>query len=270
MILDNENGLLLMRHDGLEERTWRSDTCYKLIFSYFGRGAYQTHSGDLSIEKDEFFIFNPEIDHKQLSVTQEKFLVEIQPSLLREAAERMGIKQAEPEFALISYKHPQVRQWVSFIRDFLSIHELSGSISGQFFLDNSLTQLSILMLQFGPGSHMNTFPAVKCEANINLVLTALRESYNEDWTLDQMAMVARMNKYQFAHMFKSELGVSPYSWLQLYRLFRSQYSLLNTHESILSIALQHGFKSVSSYNQLFKKVYRKTPGEFRRFNGLKK
>lgn len=48
MIIDNENGLLLMRSDSLDERNWRSDDCYKLVFSPFGKGNYQTTYGDIS------------------------------------------------------------------------------------------------------------------------------------------------------------------------------------------------------------------------------
>ncbi|UOR12872.1 helix-turn-helix transcriptional regulator [Halobacillus amylolyticus] len=270
MILDSENGLLLMRNDHLDERNWRSDDCYKLIFSPFGRGDYQTQRGDITIDHGEFFIFNPNEVHKQLKATKEKFLVEIQPSLLRDAADHLGFKHTDPEFSMVSYKHPQIRQWVSFVRDFLSLNDGASSAANQFFLDHSLTQLSIMMLQYGTGSHQSEFPIINSQANINDAIKALKESYNEDWTLDEMAAAARLNKYQFAHLFKEELGLSPYSWLQLYRLFRSQNSLLHTNDSILSLALQHGFKSVSSYNHLFKKVYRKTPSEFRRIHGFKK
>jgi AraC family transcriptional regulator len=270
MILDNENGLLLIRNDQLGERIWRSDECYKLIFSPFGRGSYQTNHGDISIDKGEFLIFNPYEDHKQLRATKEKFLVEIKPSLLQEAADRLGIRAASPEFTLLSYKHPQISQWMILVRDFLSLNEGAGSVANQFFLDNSLTQLSIMMLQYGAGSHQIDFPSISSKAIINDVTNALKESYSEDWTLDEMAQVARLNKYQFSHLFKEELGLSPYSWLQLYRLLRSQYSLLHSNDPILSIALNQGFKSVSSYNQLFKKMYRKTPTEFRRIHGFNK
>lgn len=267
MILNNNNGLLLMRHDQLNERDWRRDNCYKLIFSSFGKAEYQINQGDISIGQGEFFIFNPMVEHKQIKATKEKFLVEIQPSLLQETADQLGIKMLEPEFSLLSYRHPQILQWTSFIRDFLSLNVDSNPASNQLFLENSLTQVSILMLQYGAGSHQSQFPKMISKKNINDVLDALKESYQEDWTLIQMSTIARMSKYQFSHLFKEEIGLSPYSWLQLYRLFKSQKSLLFTNQSILTIALEHGFKSVSSYNQLFKKVYRKTPTEFRFIHG---
>ena len=213
MILENENGLLLMRHEQLGERDWRSDPCYKIIFSPYASSKYQTPQGDIQIHQNEFFIFNPVDHHRQLQAATEKFLIEVQPAALHAAAEQMGIKKIEPEFSFMSFRHPQIQQWMSFVRDFLSLHETSSPSINQLFLDNSLTQL--------------------------------------------------------AHLFKEEMGLSPYSWLQMYRLFRSQYPLLYTQRPILSIALHHGFKSVASYNHLFKKVYRKTPSEFRRIHGMK-
>ena len=206
--------------------SWRSDECYKLIFSPFGKGYYQTNHGDISIDKGEFLILNPNEVHKQLRSIKEKFLVEIQPSMLQDAAEQIGHYVTSPEFSLISYKHPQIRQWMTFVRNFLSLNEAAGSVINQFFLDNSLTQLSIMMLQYGAGSHQVEFPSIKSKDNINDVINALKESYREDWTLDEMAKVARLNKYQFAHLFKEELGLSPYSWLQLYRLLRTSTLLI--------------------------------------------
>ncbi|MRG86080.1 helix-turn-helix domain-containing protein [Salinibacillus xinjiangensis] len=169
----------------------------------------------------------------------------------------------EPEFSLLTLKHNLVSRWTSFIRDFLTSNQDIQPGSNQLFLENSLAQISILILQHGAGSHQNHLSTVGGGDIINDVLQALKQSYQHEWTLDDMAKIARMGKYQFAHLFKEEVGRSPYSWLQLYRLFRSQEPLLKTNYSILSIALEHGFSSVSSYNQLFKKVYGKTPTHFR-------
>ncbi|WP_173916879.1 helix-turn-helix transcriptional regulator [Halobacillus sp. Marseille-Q1614] len=263
MIVTNENGLLLLRNDYLGERDWRRDNCYKIIFSPIGRGEYQIRQGDLSIERGSFLVMNPNEDHKQLKAVQEKLLVELQPSIIRQAAEQLEISQREPEFSMIAYKHPQIQQWIGFVREFLLNHKDKEINMNSFFLENSLTQLSILLLQYGAGTHLNDFPGQSYKGNISMALNALKESYKEDWTLDEMAKAARLTKFQFARQFKEELGLSPYSWLQLYRLFRSHESLIHSKDSVLTIALFHGFKSVSSYNYLFKKVYRRTPTEFR-------
>lgn len=262
MILEHDKGLLLMRHDSLGERNWRSDECYKLIFSPYGKGLYQTGQRDISINAGNSLILNPGQEHKQLHVTEEKFLVEVEHSLLREVAEQLGFKLTDPEFALLPSVNPQIVNWISFIRKYITVS------SNVLFIENSLTQLAILMLQNSPGSHSNDLPVVSGE--LENVTNALKESYDENWTLAEMAEQAEINKYQFAHMFKNQTGLSPYSWLQLYRLIKSQQLLIQTGESILTIALKVGFKNISSYNNLFKKVYGRTPTEFRMFYRNKK
>jgi len=264
MIIANNNGLILIRRNHLEERNWRDDTSYKFIFSFFGKSVYQTHYEDLTIHVGEFFIFNPNEPHKQLKVTQEKFLIEIEPEVVKEAAIQLGIEQPEPEFSAQAFRHPLISQWASFIHNYFIQQEAEELPANDLFLDNSVAQLTILLLQFGLGSHQKELPTIQTKTNIDLVVNALKENYTEDWSLDQMANISGLNKYQFAHQFKEETGISPYSWLQLYRLFKSQHSLINTDESILSIALEHGFKNISSYNRLFMKMYRKTPTEFRK------
>ena len=177
MILENENGLLLKRRDKLGERDWRSDPCYKIIFSPYASSKYQTPQGDIQIHQNEFFIFNPVDHHRQLQAATEKFLIEVQPAALHAAAEQMGIKKVEPEFSFMSFRHPQIQQWMSFVRDFLSLHETSSPSINQLFLDNSLTQLAMMMLQYGPGSHQTEFPTFKSKGSIDVVIDALKQSY---------------------------------------------------------------------------------------------
>lgn len=265
MILDHQNGIFLMRNDHLGERSWRNDDCYKLIFSPFGKGTFQTNRQDLSIDSGGFLIVNPHVEHKQLHITQEKFLVELNQSFLKEIATELNMSITDPEFALLSFKHPQISKWVGFMREFLQFNEDASSGMKQLFIENSLAQLAILMFRYAPGSQLDELPTVQATHELQMVIHALKDSYGEDWTLDEMATESGLNKYQFAHSFKETTGLSPYAWLQMYRIMKSHHLLTQTNLTILEIALQVGFKNVGAYNNLFKRIYRKTPTAFRSF-----
>lgn len=265
MILDHQHGLLLMRNDYLGERNWRNDDCFKLIFSPIGKGKFQTKRKDLAINSGEFVILNPHEEHKQLQIKEEKFLVELSQSLIRSVATELSIPVSDPEFALLSLKHPLITKWVSFMRKFMEDAEDASPKMRQLFMDSSLTQLSILIIQYGPGIHQEELPTFHMESDLQTVILALKESYEQDWSLDDMAELSGLSKFQFAHLFKQTTGLSPYSWLQSYRLMKSQILLTQTTYSILWIALQVGFKSVGSYNKLFMKVYGRTPTAFRNY-----
>ncbi|WP_153462789.1 MULTISPECIES: AraC family transcriptional regulator [Sediminibacillus] len=263
MIYQDENGLLLLRSDKLGERDWRSDHTYKLIFGSKGGGTYQTHCRDLTIGQREFVIFNPLQEHRQLHMSEEKFLIELDQDLLKNAAVGLGVTCREMEFAAVSYYHPQIDRWACFVREFIGWNSEKPDEVNQLLVENSFTQLAILMVQYGLGKHQETMPEVVQDEVLKQVIDAIKQSYEQDWTLDGMAEVARLNKYQFAHLFKERTGISPYSWLQLYRLIRSQPDLFHTDRTILEIAMAHGFKNVSAYIRLLKKVYGTTPSDFR-------
>lgn len=261
MIVENAHGLFLQRYDGLGERSWRRDDCYKFVFSPYGQSCYQTESGDLVIDKEQFVLFNPTMKHKQWKADEEKFLVEIRPEFLMETARELGYPSESPEFAALPYRQEPVHQWVSFVRSFL---KSEGGDSSSLFVENSMVQLAILLLKYGLGSHRHDVVLTQSVDPLNRVMDALKEGYRENWTLGDIAEVARMDKYQLSHLFKRESGVSPYSWLQMYRLFRSQQDLLHTKRSVLTIATEHGFSSIAVYNQLFRRIYHQTPTQFRK------
>ncbi|MBE5108546.1 helix-turn-helix transcriptional regulator [Bacillus thuringiensis] len=135
------------------------------------------------------------------------------------------------------------------------------------FLDHSLAQLAILLIKNTVGNHVQTWNVNSYKTVSPLIyksMEAMMEDYQRQWTLDEMALISNLSKYQFAHLFKEITGLSPYSWLQVYRIIRSQEDLKKTNKSILDIALNCGFSSVSVYNQLFKRLYGDTPGTFRK------
>ncbi|MDQ0484498.1 helix-turn-helix transcriptional regulator [Guptibacillus hwajinpoensis] len=260
MITPYKHGLLLMRNDRLHERGWRSDQCYKFIFSHTGNGLYEMARGDILIEEGKFLMMNPSEPHRQLHVTDEKFLVELNETLVKNVCVDLGISNTLPDFASISIRHPQLIQWAAFVREFI-VH--SDSNERSFFLEHSITQLILLLMKHAPGSHQSELSIPSTSAPLSYAVTAIKDSFQEDWTLDELSSLTGLSKYQFAHAFKESFGVSPYSFLQLYRMIKSQEKLVHTNDSILSIPLSSGFKNLSSYNHLFKKLYGKTPSQVR-------
>jgi AraC-like DNA-binding protein len=271
LLISRPNGLLLSRSDIILERNWRYDNCYKFIYSTKGRTDYQTKTQDISLHDQQYMILNPYDEHKQVAFEKEKFLVELDPFFLKEIKD--SIYPNDPldiQFIFQIQRHPQFSQWVTFTKDYLLLNQKEEiDSSNDIFLDHSLVQLALLLVKYGIGSHTYDFSVSyikKASLQVFSVLQAMKEDYQHQWTLEEMAKVAHLGKYQFAHLFKEIVGISPYSWLQLYRIIRSQELLRRTQKSVLDIALECGFSSVSVFNQLFKRLYGITPGVFRQKN----
>lgn len=254
-------------NDKKKESIWRYDNCYKMIFSINGSMNYQMKRNDFTLSKEQFIIVNPYDEHKQLAIENHKFLIELDPLFLNEIANSFNFNNYDIQFANSIQKNPQITQWAHFVNEHASMYDEKIDNSVALFLDHSLAQLAILLIKNTVGIHTQTWNVNSFKTISPLIyktMEAIMEDYKHQWTLHEMANISNLSKYQFAHLFKEITGLSPYSWLQLYRIIRSQEYLKNTGKSILDIALDCGFSSVSVYNQLFKRLYGGTPGTFRK------
>ncbi|MCM3734866.1 AraC family transcriptional regulator [Bacillus cytotoxicus] len=265
ILIERSTGVLLSTNNKKSESIWRYDNCYKMIFSINGTMNYQMKRNDFTLSKEQFMILNPYEEHKQLAVENQKFLIELDPLFLNDIANSINSYNYDIQFANSIQKNPQITQWVLFVSEYLRNENIDNSL--EVFLDHSLAQLAILLIKNTVGIHTQTLNVNSFNATSPLIyktMKAMMENYQHQWTLDEMSIISHLSKYQFAHLFKEITGMSPYSWLQLYRIIRSQEDLKNTNKNILEIALDCGFSSVSVYNQLFKRLYGETPGSFRK------
>ncbi|WP_245827676.1 helix-turn-helix domain-containing protein [Paenisporosarcina indica] len=268
-LLEASNCLLLSTGQKKLESLWRNDPCYKFMFSLKGSMQYQSRRNDFSLTENEFMVFNPHDEHRQISVEDHKFLVELDSAFLNEATAAISVIREDLFFAQTTQKNPLVEQWVQFVQQYMLMEGQNGSRSSEVFLEHSFAQLSLLLVKTTIGTHtsnLNTQPFRSTQPALVQVMEALKDDYQHAWSLDEMAALLDIGKFQFAHLFKERIGVSPYSWLQLYRLVRTQDLLLHTQRSITDIAISCGFSSVAVYNQLFKRLYGFSPSFFRRNN----
>ncbi|MDN4602429.1 AraC family transcriptional regulator [Paenibacillus sp. F6_3S_P_1C] len=92
----------------------------------------------------------------------------------------------------------------------------------------------------------------------------LEEHYAEPVKLNQVAEHIKFSKFHVCKLFKEVKGITLMEYLNHFRIIKSEWALLFREESILDIAIGHGFNNVNSYNRLFKKYNGCTPSEFRK------
>ncbi|QOS78917.1 helix-turn-helix transcriptional regulator [Paenibacillus sp. JNUCC31] len=96
------------------------------------------------------------------------------------------------------------------------------------------------------------------------VCAYLEEHYAEPIKLDQVAEHIKFSKFHVCKLFKEIKGITLMEYLNHFRIIKSEWALLFREDSILDIAMGHGFNNVNSYNRLFKKYNGCTPSEFRK------
>lgn len=94
----------------------------------------------------------------------------------------------------------------------------------------------------------------------------INEHFAEDLTLEGVATLAGFSKYHFSRLFKQYADTSFYKYLNHKRIEHAKYLLLNPDLSVIEIALQSGFSSLSAFLRMFKMINNCTPTEFRKMH----
>ncbi len=95
-------------------------------------------------------------------------------------------------------------------------------------------------------------------------LSYLHENYSRNLTLSELAALVPLSEAQFCRSFKRLTGMTPFRYLNRYRILQSCSSLLHTDDKITEIALTNGFNNISYYNRAFLQLMNMTPSEYRK------
>lgn len=106
-----------------------------------------------------------------------------------------------------------------------------------------------------PGTH---------DAEIQRAVKYIYQNFRHPLTLDEVSAVASLSPTYFSRKFKATIGMGFKEYLNSVRLKHAQTALLTTTGSITDIALEYGFNDSNYFKDLFKRVYGKSPREYRK------
>jgi AraC-like DNA-binding protein len=87
--------------------------------------------------------------------------------------------------------------------------------------------------------------------------------YMEPLDVDDLAAAAGLSRAHFSREFRREFGESPHAYLLTRRLERAAALLRTTDHSVAEICLSVGLTSVGSFTTSFRRMFGKTPTEYR-------
>ena len=102
------------------------------------------------------------------------------------------------------------------------------------------------------------------DADILLATRYIYNNFRKPLTLEEVSSVASLSPTYFSKKFKLITGMGFKEYLNYVRLKHAQTALLTTNSSITDIALEYGFNDSNYFKDLFKKVYGKSPREYRK------
>ena len=95
------------------------------------------------------------------------------------------------------------------------------------------------------------------------VTSYIEEHFAEDITLEQVASLAGFSKYHFSRLFRQYTDSSFYKYLNQKRIDYAKTLLADPSQTVIEVALQSGFSSLSAFLRMFKQLNNCTPTEFR-------
>lgn len=130
-------------------------------------------------------------------------------------------------------------------------YETAGTALLQAFLQK--------LARFSP-----TQPPTAPDRQLLPALNLITQSYGRDLTVELMAAQCGLSVSHFRRQFRRAMGSSPLEYLNNLRISVAHHLLRTTQLSVLAISEEVGFRSLSSFNRLFKRVYDVSPRQVRK------
>ena len=102
------------------------------------------------------------------------------------------------------------------------------------------------------------------DADILVATKYIYHNYKKPLSLEEVSAQAALSPTYFSKKFKQVTGMGFKEYLNFVRLKHAQTALLTTTNTITDIALESGFNDSNYFKDLFKRVYGKSPREYRK------
>jgi AraC family transcriptional regulator len=98
---------------------------------------------------------------------------------------------------------------------------------------------------------------------LSRVTDFINASVERDFTVNELASVARMSPAHFSRSFKAATGTAPHEYVSRQRLDLAKQLLRTSNRLLVDIAYATGFSSQANFNRAFRKAVGTTPSLFR-------
>lgn len=198
--------------------------------------------------------------------------IQFPPSVLTDLPEFASFSHLFRSYHLISAEDPQMVTLADYIQmKMQQIVEINKQ-RRHFYGVESLICLYELFMQFGAHLQGTLLPQditdrqgnTKTIDKINAACRYISENCDKDLTLDSVAEMVGFSSCYFSRIFKQTIQRNFVEYLTLQRLKRAQTLMSDSDNPITSIAMESGFKSISTFNRVFQRYKGCSPSEFKK------
>jgi AraC-like DNA-binding protein len=169
--------------------------------------------------------------------------------------ELTGRHQAFPFFKDVQVDHPWAMNGV------LSLHKaITEGATGLECESRFISTLAQLIKRY---AHISSTEGRlgKEKKAIQQARRYIEEYFVQGVSLHELAQHVALSPYYFLRVFRAEVGMPPYAYLESMRIRHAQ-RLIETGKPLAEVAIEVGFSSQSHMTRHFKKIIGATPGQY--------
>lgn len=99
--------------------------------------------------------------------------------------------------------------------------------------------------------------------DIQRAIAYIEKNLMADITVEKIAKQSGLSEFHFQRIFKKQLGMGVYKYVQQRRITQASFLLLNTDLRIIDISIISGFSSQEAFTRVFKQYYQLPPRQYR-------
>ncbi|MCR5459961.1 MAG: AraC family transcriptional regulator [Acetatifactor sp.] len=227
---------------------------------------YEMHPGDT------LMIWSSEMHAVDYNADSPLIGIQFPASLMTDLPEFASFSHLFRNYHLISRNDPDMTTLADFMQ--VKLHQIVEAYKSRrtFHGVEELIFVYELFMQFGHHLQTNLLPKdpslqqgnSRTIDKINSACRYIAENCDKDLTLDSVASQVGFSSCYFSRVFKQTIQCNFVEYLTQQRLKRAQNLLADSDSAITTIAMESGFKSISTFNRVFQKYKGCSPSEFKK------
>lgn len=236
------------------------DFC-EIIYIVEGTGEFLIGGKVYHLQQGDVAVYNAGVPHEERSLNTGPFKV------IYCGVGNVHIEGVSPGQLLPAYVEPVIpcEKYAYKVESYLSemLQECDSQILGYETLSNNLL-MSLITLIYRIVDVKYPFNSLK---DINEITVRTKhfidKNYTQSITLKEIADTLYVNQHYLSHLFKKELGDSPFKYLITRRIEEAKRLLAESDAPVHEIAARVGYGNDKYFSMLFKKATGQTPSSFR-------
>ncbi|MGG3306102.1 AraC family transcriptional regulator [Paenibacillus lautus] len=236
------------------------DFC-EIIYVVEGRGEFTIAGKVYELHKGDVAIYNPGIPHEERSITDGPFKV------IYCGVDSLHIEGVPQGMLLPAYVEPVIscEKYAYKVESYLSeiLRECDSQVLGYETLSTNLL-MSLITVIYRIVDVKHQFQSLKGKNEIALrTKHFIDTNYTQSISLKDIADTMYVSQHYLSHLFKKEVGDSPFNYLISRRIEEAKRLLADSEMPIHEVASQVGYGNDKYFSMLFKKITGQTPSSFR-------